>query len=396
VTIDDYRESPRLWRFSRGVGIGAGGDAPVASLPGGGRFSFLGRLVPPQPDVAYTRFTLELRTEGLIPRRDGRGVVVRATSFDQDRRRIRYWPHAIFDQAPADMDWQRIGTTVPWAPPVAMMRLEIANLAAGGRVEVRRVTIEPLVDAAWYPHARLAVIAAWVCLCGIAAAVVLRRLRPRGFAAALSAATAGLLLAAILPQPLFDRLAGPFEEPLIAMVRGASALVPYRAPPAPPRPPPETPAPAAPGEAAPPAAVEAPAAADRGGPDTAPPAADDQAAPATAATVAAEAIEMARDGASWLRRLVEGNTLHAAGFGVLALIAVGLARLPFLPVACALAGVAAATEALQLLTITRDADLGDIAVDATGAILGVLAGLALRRLLAYRRSSAPPGPHPAG
>lgn len=256
-----------------------------------------------------------------------------------------------------------------------MMRLEIANVGRSGLLEIRKVTIEPLVDASWYPWIRFALVAGWVALTAAAAFAAIRWLRPRAFGLVAATGGVGLMIAAILPQPVFDGLADPFERPLVAMVRAVSDLVPERPPPA--EPPAAAPldAPAAGPATAPPPARQAPredpAASARPPEPPGPPAAGP-------ALSAAEAVDIARDGASWLRRQLEGNTLHAAGFALLAFFSIGFARLPLHRVILAVAAVAAATEAAQLFTITRDADLNDIVVDATGAFAGVLAGIALR------------------
>lgn len=391
VALDDYLQNPRAWQLSRGVGITAEQGAPVARLEAGGRFSFLGRVVRPEPGVAYTRFTLDVKTEGLQGRpRDNRAAVVRATSFDQQRRRIRYWPHEMLDGIARDRDWTPISLVVPWTPEIGMMRLEIANIGKGGVLKARRITIEPLTDAAWYPVARAGLIATWIALTGLAVVVVLRRLRPLRFGIPVAATGVSLMIAAVLPQPVFDYLANPFEQPLIAAVRASSQILPPRAPP------PEAERPAPPAATAPPPAPVVPPAGEvpvaKPPPVTEPPAA----VPAAPGMTGSEAMEMARDGASWLRRLVEGNTLHAAGFGILAVLSIGFGRLSVLRVAFAIAAMAAATEVVQLFTITRDADLNDIAVDATGALAGLLTGLLLRRVLAGIRSSGWPGPRRAG
>lgn len=392
AALDDYLQNPRAWQLSRGVGIAPEQGGPVARLEAGGRFSFLGRVVRPEPGVAYTRFSLDTKTEGLQGRpRDNRAAVVRATSFDQERRRIRYWPHEMLDGAARDRDWTPVSLVVPWSPEIGMMRLEIANIGKGGVLKVRRISIEPLVDAVWYPAARAGLIAGWIALTGLAVMLVLRRLRPWGFGLPVAATGVSLMIAAVLPQPVFDYLANPFEQPLIAAVRASSQILPPRTrpseaePPAPPAAPVPQPAPATP-----PPAGEAPA--PRPPVVTEPPAA----VPPAPGMTGAEAMEMARDGASRLRRLVEGNTLHAAGFAVLAVLSIGFGRLSFLRVALAIAAVAAATEVVQLFTITRDADLNDIAVDATGALAGLLAGLLLRRLFAGIRNSGRLGPRREG
>lgn len=389
AAVDDYLQNPRAWQLSRGVGIATEQGAPVARLEAGGRFAFLGRVVRPEPGAAYTRFSLEVKTEALQGRaRDNRAAVVRATSFDQQRRRIRYWPHEMVEGVARDSDWTPVSLVVPWRPEVGLMRLEIANIGKGGVLKVRRIAIEPLVDAAWYPVAQGALIAGWVVLTGLAVMVVLGRLRPLRFGIPVAATGVSLIIAAVLPQPVFDYLANPFEQPLIAAVRASSQILPPRARPS------EAGQPAAsapqPAPATPQPVEEAPVA--RPPSITEPPAA----APAASGMTGTEAMELARDGASRLRRLVEGNTLHAAGFGFLALLSIGFARLPFLRVVLAVAGVAVATEAVQLFTITRDADLNDIAVDATGALAGVLAGLLLRRLFAGIRNSGWRGPRRAG
>lgn len=80
------------------------------------------------------------------------------------------------------------------------------------------------------------------------------------------------------------------------------------------------------------------------------------------------------------------KVMHLAGYAVLGLLA-ALSRFPMHPVLVwlAVSALGAVVEVLQSLTPQRSFEALDIAADAVGAGLGVVAGLVLLRLARSRR-----------
>jgi hypothetical protein len=388
--IDDYRTAGTPWFTSRqGAVINRDAEAPGIEITSGPRIAYAARWVRPVPGAGYTRVTLDFALDDVVRNSRNMGAMIALVSFGRDGKRLTHWPRELF-HGDGTLDWRRASLVVPWSDQVAVMRLELVNVGESGTLRVRNIEIAPLVDAPWYPWAHCGLIVAWSLLGLTAIALTLRYGRPRLAALAATGAALFIAVGGVLPEPLFDELASPVEQPLAAMGQLLAGPAPTAT--ATPRPTngrareTRTPAPTA-----------APAPAERATSADTPSSADEATSDEGGAAAAPppDLLELSREAAMWARQAISHNAIHAAGFGGLALLTafvappVGLAHL------VGLAGFAATTEMLQMLTVTRDANLEDVAVDCLSALAGLAIGVLFRRLLPASRNSAAAGRSPA-
>lgn len=370
--VDDYRAGALPWFFSRrGAEIGGEGGITLAASPG---IAYAARWIRPVAGAGYTQVGLDVALDGVTENRRGFGAMLGVVSFDAAGRRLAHWPKVLFLGTGTE-PWQRASLVVPWAGEagageVSVMRLELVNLGETGRVRLRHIEIAMLGDAAWYPWAHRALIVGWALLGLAAVTLALRHGRPPLPAWAATAAALAIAIGGVLPEPLFRDLTAPIEQPLLALGRAVVKPAPVATAEQRPKPP----APVAPAEGQ--AATDAAA-------KPAP------AAPSTESKAAIEMAELTREGLLWVQQAVGHKVMHAAGFGGLALLVAFVAP----PVGVLhIAGVAAfamVTEVLQMLTVTRGAQLGDIGVDLLSAALGLALGAAVRLIFSRRRLRAP-------
>lgn len=321
--------------------------------------------------------------DGVSGNRRGIGAMLGVVSFDAAGRRLTHWPKVLF-LGSGTQPWHRVSLTVPWAGDIgageaAVMRLELVHAGEAGRVRLRRVEIAMLGDAAWYPWAHRGLIAGWALLGAVAVLLALRHGRPLLPARAATAAALAIAIGSVLPEPLFRDLTAPIERPLLALGRAVVKPPPVATAEQRPKPPP---APAAPA----PAESQGGAESHGGAEAAAKPA---PASPPAEGRAAAEVAELTRDGFLWVQQAVGKKVMHAAGFGGLALLVAFVAPPVGLLHVAGIAGFAAVTEILQMLTVTRGAHLGDIGVDLLSAALGLALGAAVRLIFARWRVRAP-------
>jgi hypothetical protein len=236
------------------------------------------------------------------------------------------------------------------------------------------VQIAPLVEAPWYGGLRAGLIALWGLLGLAVVGAALSRARPHAATLTTAAAAAFVLLGGVLPEPLFQHLSAPVEQPLQVVGRAMVGPPPARARAAPTPPKAETTG----AEEGDQPAAEAPPRTTLAGALPAP------------VPQQADLSELTREGTIWLRRAVGRNIMHMVGFGGIAVLGafvappVGVAHL------AALIGFAGATEAVQLFTITREASLEDLLIDLLSGLAGLAVGAVLRRMLPNRFRLAQP------
>jgi len=294
--------------------------------------------------------------------------MIALVSFGHDGKRLTHWPRELF-QGSGTRDWRHGTLVVPWSDEVALMRLELVNGSESGTLRLRRIALAPLIDAPWYPWARTALVVAWSLLGLAAVTLALRHGRPRHAALAATAAALFIAVGGVLPEPLFEELAAPMEQPLASVGRVLAGPAPTAT-----------------------ATPRQPADPPRASP-TAPPAATTSAEPAApvetgnAIAPPPDLLELSREAALWARQAVSHNVIHAAGFGGLALLVAFVAPPVGILHLAGLAGFAGVTEMLQMLTVTRGADLEDVVVDCLSAVAGLALGTAIRLSLARRRET---------
>lgn len=117
-------------------------------------------------------------------------------------------------------DWTSFEAVLTPPPEAASVELLLRLQRAVGRLEVRALAVEPLVEAPWLRPARLGLALAWLAVLAAGCALLLRAASSRAWAGmALAAAGAGLVLI-LAPPDLLPRLLPP---PLVALLEHASS-----------------------------------------------------------------------------------------------------------------------------------------------------------------------------
>lgn len=112
-------------------------------------------------------------------------------------------------------DWASIEAVLAPPPGAATVELLVRLQRAVGRLELRSLEVETLVDDPWLVPARLGLALAWLALLGAGCALLLRAASSRARAAAALAAAAGGLVLILAPPDLLARLLPP---PLVELL----------------------------------------------------------------------------------------------------------------------------------------------------------------------------------
>jgi len=341
------------WGRTPGVAL-MPADPSVARLDKvpGQSVAYLARGVNAFKEHDGIRVAAEARTEGVVAGPlDWQMARVLVWSYDAAGRRMSYLPHEVL-ALDGTGDWTRGRLVAPVVPHTVAMRVAIVHGGEAGSMYVRNVTVDAVNETPLYAALRGILIACWAAWALWALHPLVRLeggMRPARLAA--WAVALALVAGSFVPQPdLGD-----------TMERVAAALEPAPAP--------EPATDVAPGTAAPLPPAAAP-----------PPRAEGPAPPPPARPVAVD-----------LSPAIGAGHAHFAAFLLLAALLPfafpGASRRQILGHVLLLA---AAIELLQGFTVTREAELGDFALDGAGAVLGIGAVLAWER----RRFRAPRGVRP--
>lgn len=369
------------WGMNRGVVVPRE-DPSMALLnrASGQPVAVLVREIPNIRSQTAVRIGIEAKATDVTPGREfWQAARVLLWSYDSSGARLRYMPYEVL-RLEGSSDWQEGRLTVPVIPAVAAMRIVVVQAGQAGSMLVRGLTVDGVIELRSYAVARVVLIGLWVAVGLWCIAPLFRRWsRARSVVAVVLAAT---LVGAFTPQPLLsDSMQDVAIEAQVAVepVRAAMARLtaPIRAI-APEAPAvtvvtlEATPAPAAGSAAASAQTASAPAAAPAPGPAGMP-----GAAPAITTLLADFSPRL---GIDWG---------HVVAFAMLA------AALPFAfpgaprwQVFAGLLLFGVAIEAVQSFYITRGAEWDDVAQDALGTALGLLAASAFLFWRDRRKSAA--------
>ena len=343
---------------SRGVDLTVA-EQPTAVLTvgAGALLPLLTRSLPDPQRFDHLRVAAEVETRRLEPGDEPweRGGVV-FHSYGPDGSRLSYWPSAVGLVA-GTADWRRYETVFPVSEEAASMRLFIFAGGTSGAMAVRDVALEALDEAAWFATAERVALMLWVGMVLWAALPLLRR-GERREARYLTLVVAMAIAAGLLaPQPqLSNTVAAVGERALrhaadVFDIDGAGAVI-FQ--------------------------------------------------PATATASAAETGTLApaaarRDAAERVRLILPLNPEKGDGklFGVShdliahlflhALFAVVVARafpmVPWSALVVYLLTIAAASEVMQVFSLTRSVQLGDGALNMAGVLIGLTAFAVGRRVI---------------
>ncbi len=391
--------------FARGLdgwlAVGGGvqlarGETPTLMLRAAPeRVRYVARSFPPPRDgspAMRVRVWVSARklTAGPEPGQDA-GVLI--MGVDKRGRQMWWWPRTVA-RVGGDQPWREHALVVPLSPDIRTFWLLAYTAAASGTLWVRDIRIDAVAQRGVFTAADLLLVLAWAG-CALWVAVAIVRAGWRSPLRLASLAMAGVIVGfGVAPQPLA-------RDTLVSVFFGVQDFLQDRAEQAADWLQPEAPAAAhPPGGAASRRTDGAPenGAGSPGGGSAADGSRSSESA-ADGARAADTALPRPLPGARPQRSywqppfLRSDKNLHVLGFGAFALVTVLAWRQHRLAVAvCALATVSVALQALQALTVTREADLVDLAHDLLGIGLGWLAGWILLAALRQARGRALRGP----
>jgi len=374
VFVSDIRYQTRRSGLFPGVVTGQWGVSPrgvallnadpsvvILSALDGPEFPYLVNQIPDPGRLSHVRIRAEMATLGLrAGEADWQRARILFWSYDGAGNRLRYLPHEL-GALEGTSDWRRLTLVVPIVPEVRLLRLIIYNGGLDGRMFVRGLAVDDVVETRAFRLIRAALVTLWAAVGVWALLPLAGYARRRPLAAATLLTGAAILGGTLAPQPLLSDLLAPVERaaktiaaPLLQAVNGDAPEIPAAAPADPVRTDEERP----------------------GGPI--------MAEPEEARRLEGARVSFSPD---WAPRLEAGAMAHLAAF-----VALGL----LLPLAFPGAGWGAlllylavfsvATETVQGFYFSRTPEAGDLAANLAGIPIGfALAFLARRAPLRRRR-----------
>lgn len=356
----DFSAGSAGWHGSaRGVTLR--GRPPLLRLRGAaaGGLAWVGRPLPAAERVPALRVSAQMRAGG-GGRDDAPGIAgLVLLSLDAHGRPLWYRP-AVIGRLEGARGWRRYSRVIPVAGEAAAMQLVAYQAGAAGTLELRGLRLQATAERALFRVLRYVLALAWLAAGVLAAGVLLRGRRGRGARLATLALAALMVAGALLPQPY---LRDTLRSALLGGREVLHALAELRTRP--------VPQPRLPGAGTPPAPSSS--APDRRAGGSPPAPAPGEAGP---------------DGGYGLWENAHRRA-HLAAFALLALLALLAWRRPGAGrVLLCVAAFAPCIEAMQSLTVTREAQLDDLVQDLAGIAAGALAArlvTAAARLAARRR-----------
>ena len=147
---------------------------------------------------------------------------VLALSYDQQGKRMTYWPSEIAFQS-GTHDWRRYTAVIPTSKSMKTMQIFILHGGKSGALRIRNLQIDAAWETEWFVVAKHALLASWVA----AALWILLPLiiqHRRNILAYLSLACfLGMLSVSVLPQPLLSTSSKPALDKLASLTTPAEA-----------------------------------------------------------------------------------------------------------------------------------------------------------------------------
>lgn len=221
------------WRVERGRGRVEAIDGVLRlEAPRADPYVLLRRALPLEEGVRAFRVSGEARFTGTGGARPVEAARIHLQGRDAaggllpDRREDAF-------NARASGDWTAVAAELALPPDAAAVELLVRLQRAAGRLELRRLEVEPLAEAPWRPPARLGLALAWLAALALGGGLLLRAAARPGWAGiALLAAAGGLvlilappdLLAILLPRPVFEALGRSETVPYLGHLGLAATL----------------------------------------------------------------------------------------------------------------------------------------------------------------------------
>jgi VanZ family protein len=372
LTNGDFALGTRHWYGSRGGGAQVDPDRRTAQLYRDQSQTVLPFILQPIAGFrqhSHLRIGGDIRIAGIrAGPQPWQWAILALESFNRPTGKMRYWPH-IVARLQGAADWQRHERVIPVSPNAGMMRLVAFVGADSGRMSLKQLSIVPVRPTAAARAAGVGLALLWLAAIGwIVTPLLQRRNRSLGRLVVMLGGAA-ILLGGLAPQPQLGQVVrgtiSTVEQGLQRLESSVERAAPEH--PARPTPPPEGAAPEAEQE--------------RAGPDG-------EKAAETAPSRERAAGQRAAPRLSPSGRRLSGaeHAGHFVAFMVLALLAsAAYGRRSIGLVTVGLLLLALCGETLQHFSITRDAELADLAYNFGGVAAGATLSVVLFALSAALR-----------